>query len=90
MTKTKVAQASFWTTNLALAAAVKARAKHRGQTVSAALEEAFTAWLSGAGATPAVGEPVAEPGCRRCGHRAGQHWARGCVVGCVCGRYVET
>ncbi len=38
---------------------------------------------------PAAVETTGEPVCRKCGHREGQHWTRGCIVGCVCARFVE-
>src|SRR3990172_3619700 len=38
-----------------------------------------------------VPEPVsaAAPVCARCGHQESQHWARGCLAGCVCRRFRE-
>jgi hypothetical protein len=35
-----------------------------------------------AGTTPLSGA------CRRCGHTEVQHWARGCLAGCVCRKFL--
>lgn len=32
---------------------------------------------------------VVTHGCRRCGHVVSAHWARGCVAGCSCVRWME-
>ena len=71
-------------------AGLRAAALHRGisvtefliQTAERAMVELGV--LDGDRPAGAVSELV----CRRCRHRESQHWARGCVAGCNCRKFL--